>query len=66
METGTSSDPVPKHIPAELRTAPSFPGNKTKFLPLNLCNGDHVDKKNPQADVYPWKDNSYSIDQKVL
>lgn len=40
METGTSSDPVPKHIPAELRTAPSFPGNKTKFLPLNPCKGD--------------------------
>lgn len=53
METGTRSDPEPEHTTAELRTVPSFPGNKTKFLPLNPCNGDHVDKKNPQADVYP-------------
>lgn len=41
------------HTMAELRTLPSFLGSKTKFFPLNPCKGDHLDKKNPQADVYP-------------
>lgn len=65
METGTRSDPAPKHTTAEPRTVPSFLDNKTKFLPLNPCKGPWGQEK-PASQRVPLKVNSYSIYQKVL